>query len=440
MSLTAPPDEGRRAVPSSRNGDNEPRVLGTRSRRALFAEGLLSSGSDVAVPFLPVYLVVLGATSAQVGLLAAAAGLAGFVALLPGAWIARRAPSRKWVVVLGGSGGGRLVLLALAAVPAVLAGHAAVAVVILLGGLRVLIQTLSHPAWMAVFADVVPRRLTGVYQARKSLGASLVAMALAPAAGWTIGRVGGVEGFQLVFIACALMGLAGAYGFSRIIESPRPAEAAQPPAYGKVLRDPVYRRYLLSMLALHGSATMAGPFVVVYMVEHVGASTAQIGLMSTGDALAAVTGLTLVSMLVARLSSRRLLVGALLVNAAVPVLWIGVAAPWQAAFPVLLSGLAWSVIHVAAFNLLLEQAPEERIPEYVAAQQFAVMGAGVVGPLLGSMIVAGWGMTVLFAISAAGRLLALGLFSVSVPQALAPVTALNNGVRRIAAMATSSFR
>ena len=51
-------------------------VLGSASRRALFAEGVLSAASESGVAFIPLYLVLLGATDREVGLLAVATGSA----------------------------------------------------------------------------------------------------------------------------------------------------------------------------------------------------------------------------------------------------------------------------------------------------------------------------------------------------------------------------
>lgn len=144
------------------DGGSDDSVLGSPSRRALFGEGVLAAASDAALPFLPVYLVALGATNTQVGLLAAATALAGLVALFPAAWLARRARSRKRVVLFGGWGFARLALIPIAAIP--FFGHTeiAVALLIALGGLRTLAGSLSHPSGMAFLADVVPHRITGV--------------------------------------------------------------------------------------------------------------------------------------------------------------------------------------------------------------------------------------------------------------------------------------
>ena len=413
---TEPPDRGPVASPDSTTTQHlsDHRLLGTRSRRALFVEGIFASGADAAMPFLPVYLVVLGASSAQVGLLSAATALAGLVALFPAAWVARRTPSRVRVLMAGGWSM-RVTVLLIALAPMLLGVHAAVVALIALGGLRVLVASLAHPTWMSLFADTVPSRLAGAFNARRSLVGSVTAMTTVPLAGWGIGLVGGVEGYQVAFAVCATLGLLGTFYYLRVSEPARAPSHSPGHAYGKVLRDARYRRFLLAQMCLHGFATLSGPFVVVYMVRNLGASPGEVGLMATGDAIAAVAGQVLMGVLVSRAPSRRLFIGAIAGIAAAPVMWLMIASPWQAVLPVFLGGMSWAVCHLVVFNLLLEHAPSEDIPEYVAAQQLAMVSAGFAGPLIGTILVAQVGIPVVFAISAVGRLLAVPLFAAPVP-------------------------
>lgn len=394
------------------------RVLGSRSRRALFSEGILASASDAAIPFLPVYLVALGASATQVGLLAAATAFAGLIALFPAAWIARRARSRKRVVLFGGWGLARFALIPIALVPFL--GHAelAIAALIALGGLRVLAGSLAHPSWMALFADVIPQRMTGVFNARRSLASSVTGMAMVPAAGWVIGQFAGLEGFQWIFLGGAVLGVLGALSVSRVQEPACPKPRPKQTAYRKALKDGRFRRFLLAMVVLHGFSTISGPFVIVHMVRTLGASTAEVGLIATGESIAAVVGQVAMSMLILRLTSRHLFIVAIIGISTAPVAWVLITEPWQAVLPVMLGGTAWAICHLAVFNLLMEYAPREDLPEYVAAQQLAMLSVGFVGPLIGTALVASWGIVPLFLFAAAGRLLAIPIFIAPMPQGM----------------------
>ena len=71
---------------------------------------------------------------------------------------------------------------------------------------------------MALFADVVPERLTGVFNARRSLAGSVTGMVLVPLTGWAIARFAGLEGYQWVFLVGAALGTLGAWTVSRVHE------------------------------------------------------------------------------------------------------------------------------------------------------------------------------------------------------------------------------
>ncbi len=229
-----------RPAPRAPSAGGDDRGLGSRSRRSLLADGTLASASDAALPFLPVCLVALGASAVQVGLLSGATALAGLLALVPAAWLARRTRSRKLVVLLG------------------------------------------------------------------------------------------------------------RWGFARL----------------------------------------------------------------------AVAGQLAKSALVLRFRSRQLFVLAIAGIAAAPVAWVLITEPWQAALPVLIGGTAWAICHLAVFKLLIEYAPREDLPEYAAARQRAVLGVGLVGALVGSVLVASWGIVPLFLFAAAGRLLAIPILVAPIPPGL----------------------
>lgn len=233
----------------------ETRVLGTRSLRAFFVDGLFSSASDViVVRFLSVYAIALGASNAEIGLIAIANGLAGIAALAPGAWIAERARSRKLVVLLSGGGLGRLCVLAMALVPVMLADHRAVLPLIVLSGLRWFAGSVGHPAWVSLLTDIVPVDLRRLYVSRRMLGIAVVAAIGAPLVGFLIRALGGVssvEAFQWAFLLAAALGFVSTFWYARIEEPPRPAEGRAAGSTRAMLRDRPFVQYLAGTLLLH---------------------------------------------------------------------------------------------------------------------------------------------------------------------------------------------
>jgi DHA1 family multidrug resistance protein-like MFS transporter len=86
-------------------------------------------------------------------------------------------------------------------------------------------------------------------------------------------------------------------------------------------------------------------------------------------------------------------------------MWVFVTEPWQVILINLPAGIFWTGFNLTAFNLLLELAPAEARADATALYQFMVIGAAVVGPLLGGALADHYGFQAAFGVSAFGRLL-----------------------------------
>ena len=383
---------------------------GARSQHALLLDGLLASASDAVLPFLPLYLVLLGATATEVGMLSIAGGLAGLVALFPGAWLAQRVKSLRAVVVLGGGGVARIGLLGLAAIPFVFDGQRAVTAILVIASVRALVSMLGHASWVSVFAAVVPPDARAKYTARRSLVISVTAMAGVPLMGLLVSRYGGMSGYQVAFLVAAVLGFMSTACYGAIDEPKDREPAMASGGYRSMLVDAEFSRYLLATGVLHTSSMVVAPFLIVYLSRDLGASPTLIGGLTTIEAVAAVGGQAVVGSLVSRFGSRRIFVASMALMPLIPVLWLGITAPWQAAVPYLVTGVAWSLCNLAAFDLLLRAAPRAELGRYAAAQQAMVLLAGFLGPVLGTAIMNVWGMPALFLVSALGRGFAVATF------------------------------
>ena len=399
----------------NRNATDHPRtsfqtrVLGTRSLRSFFLDGLLAAGSDVApLQFLTLYALALGASAAQVGLIATASGFAAALALPVGVWWVDRSTRLKPLVLLGGRGGAYATLLLLALLPIALRGANAVWVLIALAALRWFFAMTSHPAWTAMVTKFVPVDVRRLYISRRMLGMTVVTVIAAPAVGLVIGRIGGIEGYQAAFALAAVLGFGSTFAYSRIEEPAADAAVEAPPgSYREMLRDAAFRRVLAATFLLYAFTMVAGPFFAVYLVRTLGASPEQVGGLAAVDGTSAVVGQALAGVLAVRFGTRRLLVGSLAVIPALPLIWWLVDSPLQAAIPNAIGGGAWACYNLAIFNVVLELAPAVNVPRYAAAQQAAVQLASFVGPLAGTVVVANWGVRTAFLVSGFGRLLAL---------------------------------
>jgi len=379
--------------------------------RAFFIDGLFSAASDVMpLQFLAVYAIALGASDAEIGVMAAAAGLAGVAALAPGARIAERTHSRKWVVLLSGGGVARLCLLLMAIVPWVAEGRTAVSLLIVLAALRWFAGMLGHPSWVSLTAAIVPLDLRRFYVSRRMLGIAVVAALGAPLFGRLIGAVGGLEGYQAAIFVSVGFAAVSTLSYWRIEEPPAPPPHERTPGSTReLLRDATFVRFLLGILTLNVMAQVAVPFFAPYMVRTLEATPTEIGMLATVSAIGGVAGQVVAGPLAERIGSDRMLRWSMLVIPTLPIMWVFASEPWHAGIPNLVGGMFWAAFHLAEFNLLLEYAPQRNLSRYAAAHQSTLLLATLVGPIIGTVIVAEFSIPVVLTVSGVGRFAALAL-------------------------------
>ncbi|TAK78909.1 MAG: MFS transporter [Dehalococcoidia bacterium] len=385
------------------------RIWSTVEERWFYADGILSSVSEsVVVQFLSIYAITLGASDAQVGLLAIANGLAGILALVPGAALAERTPSRKWVVLAGGGGAGRLAILAMAGVPLLFDDvRTAVYALVALTFVKSLAGAACHPSWVSLLADIFPIDRRAFCVSQRMLSLTVAAAVAAPIAGVAIRVVGGTKGFQVAFLAAFAVGLASTYSYARIPERPRAPRRERPAGSTRaVLRDAAFVRYLTATLLLHTSAMVVGPFLAVYLVRDLHAQPGQVGLIASIEAGGAILGQFALGLFVARKASASLFRTLLCTMPFVPLLWLLPRTWWHAALPSVSGGAAWAAHNVLSFNLLMEYAPPANLPRYAAIQQMVILAASFFGPAIGTWVVGVSDIRTAMLVSAIGRWIA----------------------------------
>lgn len=403
-----------------RDPDADAQPESRRGRRLLWWDGLVSNFSDSFVlNFTSPFALALGATNGQIGWLNALMNLASALALLPGARLVERTGRRKPIVVLTGGGAARLLLLAIALVPVLVQGTAAIYAFIALVALRAFFIQLGFPAWSALVADLVPASIRGRYFAARNIGLAIAALIAAPLAGWLADQLGLPRGYEVSFFLAGLIGFGATAIFARIPDRPLPrasqATSEKPAGIKAILRShPRFAGFTAVAFLWNLALMIAGPFFSVYLVRNLGASPIQIGL------LAAIFGATNIigQRVWGRLNDRHgaawvmRLTGFMIPG--VPILWSLAPNPWYLLIAEGFSGFVWAGYGLASFNLLLGLTPAAQRARYTAIYQVAVFSAAFIGPLLGSALATALGIRPLFWISAVGRIIASSLFAITV--------------------------
>ncbi|MGD0609962.1 MAG: MFS transporter [Anaerolineales bacterium] len=387
-----------------------------------FFDGLFSSVTDnIAITYLVLYILALGATRTQIGLMSSLSSLMVALVLIPGALLVERYGHRKQLTVFFGDGIARFVLLILAFLPFFLGGEALVLAAMALSISRDVTANLAFPAWMSVTGEIVPMEGRGRYFGSRNLIMGITGMLAILLAGELITRAGSPHGYQIALGLAFALGMISTYSFGQLQDprgkAPIPVEGSL--SLRALLQDikghPAFLALSLAMVMWNFSVNIAGPFFNVYMVQNLKFTASMVGITSVVSTVAGLIVQRRIGRLSDRLGSRKVMLISMLIIPIVPAVWVFITQFWQVMVLNSFSGMAWGVFNLVSFNFLLSLTPVAQRARYSAIFQLLVTLALAVGAAFGAWVVTQWGYQAIFACSAIGRVIATLLFARLLP-------------------------
>lgn len=398
------------------------------ARRSLiwfWLDGLFASASDnIVVTYLTVFLLAIGASQSQIGLMSSLSSLSAALCLLPGAMLVERIGRRRGIVLASGAWT-RSALLLLALLPFFFSGPTLIIVAIALSISRDAMGNLSYPAWISLTGDVVPMIGRGRYFASRNFIMAITGMCMTFLIGLLISNTQGIGGFQIALGLAFLFGVVGVYSFGHITDRPAapPAPAAEDGEQARAQRVPLreqvreifshrdFTQFAVVTALWNIGLNFAGPFFNVYLVQNLHADAAMVGLTSIASSLANMMIQMKLGEIHDRWGARKLTMVAGLLIPIVPVAWAFIDSAWWVIPINLVSGVFWAAYNMGSFNYLLMITPSERRARYSAIFQVIVTASLAAGAALGSLAIDAWGFGGVFIGSSAGRMLAALLFA-----------------------------
>jgi MFS family permease len=387
-----------------------------------FSDGLFASASDnIVITYLVLYILALGATRTQIGLMSSVSSLLCAIILLPGALLVERYGHRKGITVFFGGGIARLVLVVVAILPFILGGQALVFSVIALSIVRDLGGNLAFPAWMSVAGEIVPMEGRGRFFGSRNFVMGLAGMLSILLVGELITRTNSPAGYQIALSLAFVLGAFSTYSFSRLKDprgnAPIPVEGSS--SFRAVLADirahPAFLSLAIVMVVWNFSINIAGPFFNVYMVQNLKFTATMVGVQSIITSVASMLVQRRIGKLSDRLGSRKVMLISMLLIPLLPAGWVFVTKFWHVVLLNSYGGLVWGAFSLVSFNFLLSLTPESQRARYSAIYQIMITLALAIGAAVGSWVVTQWGYQVIFACSAIGRIVAVFMFARLLP-------------------------
>jgi MFS family permease len=381
-------------------------------------DGLFSSASDnIIATYMTLYVLALGATRTQIGIMSALSSLSATLLLLPGAILVERFNHRKEITLFCGGSIARLAILFIALVPFGLTGKALIITAMALSITRDAFGNLAFPAWLSFTADIVPMQGRGRYFGSRNFVMGITGMLSVLLVGALITRLSQPEGYQLGMAFAFVLGIGSTFSFSRL-HDPSGQSIPQTPGLldlPSLVRDlrkiPALPALIVTAVVWNFFLNVPGPFFNVYMVENLKASASMVGIASITTTVASLLVQRRLGRLADRWGAHRLqLISGLLIPI-LPLAWVFTRVPWHVIPINIVSGVLWGAYGLASFNLLLELTPQEGRARYSAMYQLFVTLALAAGAVVGGWMVTKWGYTAIFVTSAVGRLFAALLFS-----------------------------
>ena len=198
-------------------------VSARRNLRFFLLDGLFVNSCDsVVLSYLTLYVLALGASPGQIGLMSALSNLSAALLLVPGAMLIERWGRRKPIVLLTGKGVTRVAVVLTALIPLVTSGSVAIYLVIGLAVLRVGMGYLGMPAWTSLSADIVPLTSRGRYFATRNMVMTVSGLMATYGAGRVIIQASGLTGYQIVLVSAAVLGIGSTLAYAQIDEPALP--------------------------------------------------------------------------------------------------------------------------------------------------------------------------------------------------------------------------
>lgn len=366
-----------------------------RNLTLFFYDGLFASASNkIILTYTTIYLLSLGATRQQIGLLSSLSNFSAALLLLPAALAVERSGKRKQITVLAAYLQ-KFVVLMMALLPLLLVKSSDLIWVILgFALLRETFANVAYPGWMALTGDIVPMAGRGQYFGTRNLIMGVAGIFITLVIGEAITRIGEPLGYQISFLLAVILGLISISFYARIKDPHQGEKVRSQDQHGlkgifrSIKGQPGFIRFCIFTAVWNFSINIVGPFLNVYMVDTLYFSASMIGVATVANTITNLMVQRWSGRLTDKLGTRTVALIFMSLVPLLPLLWgLWVRQFWQAVLMELIGGIIWGAYNLASFNNILIQTPPGQRARYSAFYQIVVTLALSGGAALGAFLI-----------------------------------------------------
>lgn len=344
----------------------------------------------IAGPYLTGYLLYLGASAGQIGLITAIPLLMNAVFVIISAFLMEKYTNRyrtAMVSILLH----RILLCACGLIPFVLPGGWGVSAFIAMYIMLCFFGSVSSAPFTTLFADMVPTEMRARYFGVRFTLTGAAASVTLLAVGWGLDRVSQSTGFAWLYImgaVAAVINMTHLFRYPNIPYTPS-GNGLSAKVLIKPFRDKSFIKSILFVsfwIMAQGSSISLFSYV---MLDIMSIKYEWVGISNTLLAVVSIAAYAIWGKLNTKWSNRRLLLWVFPINAVAIMLWgIQAFVPVNVMLIVVYTFLGFSMagFGLLVFNFVMSDTPEKDRPMYFAVYTSMTGLFGFCGPLLGGLL------------------------------------------------------
>ena len=330
----------------------------------IFSNAMIGFFQDFLTPFI----LVLGGSARQVGVLNAIPNLLGALTQLKSADLIRWMKSRKKIVnVFVLVEGAILLSIAISA----FFKRMEPSVFIIFIGVYAIASAIITPALGSWISELIDIRVRGSFFGKRNRIYGFVAMGATFAAGFMLNQMRRIDpfyGFAILFMAAFVFRMLGWFFIRKIHEPPLREEGRKFTIFEFLghLKKSNFARFVLFVSLFGFSVNIASPFFAVFMLKDLRFGYLLYTVMIVSSALTRHISISRWGEHADRIGNIRILRFTSVFIGIIPLLWIINQNPIYLIFVQILSGFLWSGFNLCASNFIYDAASPEKRPRCIA--------------------------------------------------------------------------
>jgi MFS family permease len=343
----------------------------------------------LGVPFLTGYLLLLGASSFQIGLVLAIPALFNLVQI-PAAYVMQRFTNRRLGLIIF-AGIHRIFWTLTGAVPFLVSEHFYFELYIIFYSIAFLSNAIGSVIWSSLISDMVPGQVRGRYFGIRSMllwGTVSITLFIG---GYILDAYPGMDGYRILFQICAV---GSVMNIIAILFYPNmPFEKSTAPnlklMVKKPFENPIFLRAMLFITGFLFLQNMVVPLFSLIMFSIMELSYFVVSILTIVSTVSMMISYYYWGNLNARIPTRKLLLWTFPIIAVSCLLWgatIIVPAMLVLVIIHILLGVGQGGFNLLMFNFIIGDTPKADRPMYIAVFAAVTGVAAFLGPIIGGYI------------------------------------------------------